>query len=49
MTHFVIFHKEVFRKSFKIQERINITIDNDQLWSIEFQTRRNILIHERKV
>ena len=27
----------------------NITIDNDQPWSIEFYTCRNSLAHERKV
>ena len=27
----------------------NLTIDTGQPWSIEFQTRRNVLTHERKV
>ena len=26
-----------------------ITIDNGQTWRIEFQTRKNVLAHERKV
>ena len=33
---------------FDNREQYN-TIDNDQLWSIEFLTRRNVLIHTRKV
>ena len=28
---------------------MNITIDNDQSWSIEFQTRKNVLAHPTDV